>query len=121
VEEIISRMRTTRTANLAGRADMLTSMAVMNLSEMVISNDTGSAHLAVAASARVLTIFGPTSAGATAPYGPDAHVIQGIAECAPCRHFRCPHDRHPCMRSVTPQAVMERVEELRMGRQRGCR
>jgi heptosyltransferase-2 len=115
VERIQEATKRPGSANLAGRADMVTSMAIMNLSRMVISNDTGSAHLAVAASARVLTLFGPTSAGATAPYGPDAHVIEGSAACAPCRHFRCPLPDHPCMRSIGPEIVLKEVQEILHG------
>jgi heptosyltransferase-2 len=87
-------------------------MAIMNRSRLVVSNDTGSAHLAVAASSRVLTIFGPTIAGATAPYGPNAHTIRGEAPCAPCSRFRCPMPHHPCMRSVDPEAVFRKAEQI---------
>jgi heptosyltransferase-2 len=111
VEGIISGMRNTDSLNLVG-ADMMTSMAVMSLSDLVISNDTGSAHLAVAASASVLTIFGPTNPGATAPYGDNAHVIRGRARCAPCRHFRCPLPGHPCMRSIEPEALLRKTEQI---------
>ena len=114
VEGIISIMRNSGSLNLVG-ADMMTSMAVMNLSALVISNDTGSAHLAVASSARVLTIFGPTNPGATAPYGANTYVIQGHAPCAPCRHFRCPLQEHPCMSSVEPEAVLHEAEEILSG------
>jgi heptosyltransferase-2 len=110
-QSIGSMMKEGRLVNLAGTADMLTSMAIMSLSKAVISNDTGSAHLAVAASARVFTLFGATSPGATAPYGPNAHVLQGNAPCAPCRHFRCPYPDHPCMTSLRPEAVFERIVE----------
>jgi heptosyltransferase-2 len=111
VEGIISLMRNSGSLDLVG-ADMMASMAVMNLSTLVISNDTGSAHLAVASSARVLTIFGPTNPGATAPYGADAHIIQGHASCAPCRHFRCPLQEHLCMKSVEPEAVLRKAEAI---------
>jgi heptosyltransferase-2 len=114
VEEIMSIMRNSGALNILG-ADMMTSMAVMNLSALVISNDTGSAHLAVASSARVLTIFGSTNPGATAPYGANAHVIQGHAPCAPCRHFRCPLPEHPCMSSIEPEAVLRKAEEILSG------
>ncbi len=112
IEDIIYMMRSQGAVNLAGRADLIESMSVMNLSEIVISNDTGSAHLAVAASTRVLTIFGPTSPRATAPYGPRAHIIHGEAPCAPCRHFRCPVPDHPCMFGIRPEAVFQRTREI---------
>ncbi len=114
VEGIMSLMRNSGSLDLVG-ADMMTSMGVMNLSALVISNDTGSAHLAVASSARVVTIFGSTNPGATAPYGPNTYVIQGHAPCAPCRHFRCPLQAHPCMNSVEPEAVLRKVEEILSG------
>jgi heptosyltransferase-2 len=109
----IQRMtRQTGAFSLAGALDMVSAMAVMQVSRLVISNDTGSAHLAVAASARVLTIFGPTIPGATAPFGPGAQIIQGSSACAPCAKFRCPLPEHPCMRSVTTAAVLEKVQEI---------
>ncbi|AFM25515.1 lipopolysaccharide heptosyltransferase II [Desulfomonile tiedjei] len=111
VDDIIREMHSPA-VNLAGRSDILHSMAIMNLSRFVISNDTGSAHLAVASSARVLTIFGPTIPGATAPYGEKAHIVQGSAQCAPCRHFTCPHQNHPCMNSITPENVLRELERL---------
>jgi heptosyltransferase II len=111
VDSIIGRMER-KAVNLAAEADLQTSLGLMRGSRLVISNDTGSAHLAVAASAKVLTIFGPTIPGATAPYGPGAHIIQGAATCAPCRHFRCPKPEHPCMKSVTPAMVFAKIEEI---------
>lgn len=112
VENVRSLMRNKTSANLAGKIDMLEAMAVMNLSKAVISNDTGSAHLAVAASATVLTIFGPTTPGATAPFGDRSHIIQGEAPCAPCRHYRCPLPPQPCMRTVTPEDVLDGIRTI---------
>jgi len=112
VESVRSMMNSPWAVDLTEDADMVTAMAVMYLSTMVISNDTGSAHLAVAAKSKVLTIFGPTIAGATAPFGPDAHVIKGEAPCAPCRHFQCPLPDHPCMRNITPEAVLGKIQEI---------
>ena len=111
VDSIIGQMKR-KAVNLAGEADLRTSMGIMRRSRLVISNDTGSAHLAVAASAKALTIFGPTIPGATAPYGVDAHVIQGAAPCAPCRHFRCPKPEHLCMRSISPTQAFAKIEEI---------
>lgn len=112
IERIRSIMKSTKSVNLAGKADLVVSMAAMSMSSLVISNDTGSAHMAVAASAPVLTIFGPTSPGATAPFGPRVYIVRGEAPCAPCRHYRCPRADHACMTSVHPEAVFKRVQEI---------
>ena len=109
---IASNMKKPGAVNLAGTTNILTSMAVMKLSEAVISNDTGSAHLAVAAAASVLTIFGPTIPGATAPYGPQARLVVGTADCAPCRNYRCPIQGHPCMSSVPPEMILSEITKM---------
>ncbi len=110
VETIQSLMQNRGSMNLTRTSDMITAMAVMNLAEVVISNDTGSAHLAAAAGASILTIFGPTSPGATAPYGSRSYTIQGDAPCAPCRHFKCPLPTQLCMRNIKPASVFRRIQ-----------
>ncbi|MFH0823235.1 MAG: lipopolysaccharide heptosyltransferase II [Pseudomonadota bacterium] len=109
VARTMSLMRSRNAVNLAGLCGMLESMALMNVSRVVVSNDTGSAHLAVAASARVLTIFGPTRPSATAPFGPTAEIIGVEAPCAPCRNYRCPVAGRPCMTELTPEMVFEKI------------
>ncbi|MGC8907163.1 MAG: lipopolysaccharide heptosyltransferase II [Desulfomonilaceae bacterium] len=112
IEKIMSMQKRSGAINLAAKTGMLGMMGVMSLAQMVVSNDTGSAHLAAAASARVLTLFGPTSPGATAPLGATSYTIQGAAPCAPCRHFKCPKPDHPCMRNLTPATVFDKIEAL---------
>ncbi len=115
VETIQSLMRNRGSMNLTRTSDMISAMAVMNLSDMVVSNDTGSAHLAAAAGASILTIFGPTSPGATAPYGTRSYTIQGDAPCAPCRHFTCPLPAQMCMRNIKPASIFRRIQSIADG------
>lgn len=112
IDNIMSLQKHSGSINLAGRTDMIGMMRVMSLAQIVVSNDTGSAHLAAAASAKVLTLFGPTSPGATAPLGTSSYTMQGTAPCAPCTHFKCPKSEHPCMRGLTPTMVFNRIDWL---------
>jgi len=112
IEDIIGRQRRKCGINLAGRMDIMGMTALMSASRMVISNDTGSAHLAAAASTDVITLFGPTSPGATAPLGRRSLTLSGSASCVPCRHFKCPDPAHPCMRSLPPRLVLENIERI---------
>ncbi|MGC8603712.1 MAG: glycosyltransferase family 9 protein, partial [Desulfomonilaceae bacterium] len=112
VSGIIADMKNGHAFNLAAKADIVQSLSIMNLSALVISNDTGSAHLAVAAGAKCLTIFGPTIPGATAPFGKQTFIIQGKAACAPCDNHNCHIDGHPCMRSLLPEVVSQKAIEI---------
>ncbi len=112
IEKIISTQKNSGAINLSGKTDMLGMMCVMSLATLVVSNDTGSAHLGAAAGATVLTLFGPTSAGATAPLGTKSHTLRGVAPCAPCRYYKCPKADHPCMRNLTPKMVFDKIESL---------
>jgi heptosyltransferase II len=50
--------------------------ALMKQAALVISNDTGPAHLAAAVGTPVLSVLGPTKAAQWAPWGPTAQVVQ---------------------------------------------
>ena len=112
IENIMAPLKRENIVNLAGETDIEKTLGVMSVSNLVISNDTGSAHLAVAAGSRVLTIFGPTIPGATAPFGPGAEIITGKSDCSPCRRFSCPLPDHPCMRSIKPDDVFDRASTM---------
>jgi len=74
-------------------------------------------HLAVALGVPVVSIFGPTDPLWIGPFGQPRQVVRSSVACAPCylRALRsCPHD-HACMRSVTPEMVIERVQQTVAG------
>ena len=112
IDSIIGEIKKGTAFNLAAKSNIVSSLAIMSLSSLVISNDTGSAHLAVAAGAKCLTIFGPTIAGATAPFGARTFIIQGKADCAPCNDHNCRRQGHPCMRSLSPELVAQKAFEI---------
>ncbi|MFH0957589.1 MAG: lipopolysaccharide heptosyltransferase II [Pseudomonadota bacterium] len=112
INEIIGQMKEGQAFNLASKSNLVSSLGIMNLSDLVISNDTGSAHLAAAAATKVVTIFGPTVARETAPFGKNTFIIQGKASCAPCREHQCRTPGHPCMRNLTPLMVAGKALEV---------
>ncbi len=81
--------------------------------EVLVSMDTGVAHLAAAAGVPVVALFGPTDPGLTAPRGPDSSVIWKPPACSPCFLPECPIE-HPCMRAIGVDEVLE-VVEARVG------
>jgi heptosyltransferase-1 len=68
IEKLVSLCRVP-IVNLAGRTDIGKLIAVMAGAKVVISNDTGPGHIAVAARTPTAMIFGPTNPARVGPYG----------------------------------------------------
>lgn len=105
-----------RVHNAAGRTDMLGLIGLLDLSSLVISNDTGVMHLARARGANLLVLMGPENERRWGPVTPgDGHVITLRHEvpCAPCFRHTC--ENHYCMRSLTVQQVHDAANRLLNG------
>ena len=85
--------------------------AILQRCALLLSNDSGPKHLAVALGVPTVTIFGPTHPTAwQPPSGPHAVVEATGLDCLHCNHTHCPlpGDRHMrCMRDVTAERVVE--------------
>jgi heptosyltransferase-2 len=68
-------------------------------------------HIASAAGAPTVAIFGATDDAATGPTGPLSRVVRHAVECSPCLLRECPID-HRCMTGVTPERVAGVAMEL---------
>ena len=82
--------------------------ALARLCDLFVTTDTGPMHLAAAAGARVLALFGPTAPWRTGPYG-DSHIVlrTGI-DCSPCFHRNCDKNQE-CMRGISVTEVVEKL------------
>jgi heptosyltransferase-2 len=94
--------------NLAGRDRPQLLPALLSEIDVLVSGDTGVAHLAAALGTRVVTLFGPTDPALSAPRGPGAAVLAHPVPCAPCFYRACPIE-HPCLRGIDPAAVLDRA------------
>jgi lipopolysaccharide heptosyltransferase I len=100
--------------NLAGETTLTELAALMRRSTISITNDSGPMHLAVAVDRPVVSIFGPTDPIWIGPYGRAGAVLQTKLSCSPCylrQLSRCPNN-HACMRDISAQDVIERVERV---------
>jgi ADP-heptose:LPS heptosyltransferase len=107
VGRILALMRE-NALNWAGDTTLKELAALSALSDLFITTDTGPMHLAAAAGARVLALFGPTAPWRTGPYGPSHVVLRAGTECSPCFQREC--DRGiECMAGITVEDVMRKI------------
>ncbi len=63
--------------DLVGKVDLLTAYACLKRARLFVGNDSGLMHLAAAAGAPTLGLFGPSDERLYAPWGPRARVLRG--------------------------------------------
>jgi len=108
--EAISRAVPDRCLNLAGQTSLLEMVEWLRLADLVVTNDTGPMHAAVALDKPIVALFGPTEPRRTGPYGRLETVIQHPLPCAPCLESRCAWPQHTeCLTAISPTMVLERV------------
>ena len=73
---------------------------------LLLTNDTGTMHLATLLGLPVVAIFGSTEPRLTGPLGNGHIVLRHQVECSPCFLRECPIDFR-CMKEVTVEEVVE--------------
>jgi heptosyltransferase II len=75
---------------------------------LLLTNDTGTMHLAALLSVPTISIFGSTEPRLTGPLGDNHIVVRHHVECSPCFLRECPIDFR-CMKAVTTQEVVSAI------------
>jgi len=94
--------------NLSGQTSLLELAALLRRCRLLITNDTGTMHVAAAVGTRVVALFGPTDPRTTSPLGEGHVVIRREVSCSPCLKRVCPED-HRCMDLIDVKAVYTTV------------
>jgi heptosyltransferase-1 len=101
---------------LAGQTNLEELAEVFRHADIVVSPDSGSAHIAWAVSKpHVVTIFTATAAGRNAPFGPKCSSLTPIINCHPCMKKRCgqPKGRENiCTTLITPDKVIDVLGQI---------
>jgi lipopolysaccharide heptosyltransferase I len=95
--------------DLAGQTSLPRLAALCAEVDVVLSNDTGPLHLAVATGARVVGIYTCTSPALNGPYGPHARAAETRVACRASYRVTCP--TLSCMTELSPERVWPLVAE----------
>ncbi|ATQ41746.1 glycosyltransferase family 9 protein [Caulobacter mirabilis] len=80
VEPLARTMPKDRLIDLTGQIDLLTAYACLKRARLFVGNDSGLMHLAAAAGAPTVGLFGPSDDRLYAPWGPHTRVVRGPRE-----------------------------------------
>ena len=96
---------------LAGKTTVGEMISLISVADVLVTNDTGPAHIGAALGTPTLVIFGPTNPLTTFPMSPRAQIIREPPDCAPCMLRDCPID-HRCMTAISVDSVFEKALAL---------
>ncbi len=77
VDELRRTLPKEKIIDLVGQVDLLTAYACLKRCDLFIGNDSGLMHLAAAAGAPTIGLFGPSDERLYAPWGPNARPVRG--------------------------------------------
>ncbi len=92
--------------------------ALLAESDLVITNDTGPRHIAIALGKKLITLFGPNNPEWTQTSYKDEVQIVGEAECVPCDKPQCKQTEHLCMDAISVDMVCDRAGKILDDRQK---
>ncbi|NML62309.1 glycosyltransferase family 9 protein [Massilia sp. RP-1-19] len=92
--------------SLAGLLDLGELGAAIKLASLVISNNTGPAHMAAAVGTPLVVLYALTNPQHT-PWQVECRVLFHDVPCRFCQKSVCPHGHNDCLKGITPERVVD--------------
>ncbi|WP_220719824.1 glycosyltransferase family 9 protein [Agarivorans litoreus] len=103
--------------NLVGNTNLAELIGVLGNARAVVTTDTGPSHIAAAAGAPTLALFGPSDPNETGPYSCKANHVSVVSlqlDCSPCsftpRFKQCQHNN--CMKQLPVERVLSQLSSM---------
>jgi len=94
--------------NLCGQTSLAELITILRENHLLLTNDTGTMHLAALLGVPTVAIFGSTEPALTGPLGSGHTVLRKRVGCSPCFLRECPIDFR-CMKAVESAEVIAAI------------
>jgi ADP-heptose:LPS heptosyltransferase len=112
---LVAHVGNNRCASLAGETSLSDLPSLCALSSLMVTNDSGPAHIAAATNLPTIVLFGPETPKLYGPLGAARVIYTGLA-CSPCatayNHRSTVCTDNVCMQSIAVEAVFSEVKSL---------
>ena len=97
--------------NLIGKTTLAQLIEELRACDLLLTNDTGTMHLAAFLGVPTVSLFGSTEPALTGPLGGIHRVIRHHVSCSPCFLRECPLDLR-CMNAINVPEVVAAINEM---------
>jgi ADP-heptose:LPS heptosyltransferase len=116
VAKVFPEVPSTRVANLAGLTSFTELLDLLHFATILITNDSGPAHMAALTDIPTITLFGPETPDLYAPLNPNGKCLYLGLDCQPClsiyngKHSYCMDNQ--CLRQLQPELVLNQAKNI---------
>jgi heptosyltransferase-2 len=98
--------------NWCGETSLDEAIALIGMSKVLVSNDSGLMHIGAALKIPQVAIFGSSDPHHTPPLSYKAKVIWLNLPCSPCHKRECPLGHLKCLKDILPATVLGAIQTL---------
>ena len=113
--DLVAHVGNDRCVSFAGETDLGDLPSLYALSALMVTNDSGPAHIASAANLPTIVLFGPETPKLYGPLGTARSVYAGLA-CSPCatayNHRKTACTDNVCMQSISVGVVFSEIKSV---------
>ena len=98
--------------NLCGKTSLIDVVDLLSCADQVVTNDSGLMHVAAAVGTKLNVIYGSSTPAYTPPLAEDKNIniFYLNLECSPCFKRTCPLGHTNCLKQITANEVLSRME-----------
>ncbi|MBK8442708.1 MAG: glycosyltransferase family 9 protein [Sphingobacteriales bacterium] len=110
--EAVRQLLDFETFSFAGVGGLMDYAALVRRAHLMLGNESGPMHIAAAAGAPTIGLFGPGEPHIFAPFGKKATFIHHKLHCNPCTQLHCVSPERTCMSLISVAEVLEKIRQL---------
>ncbi|MFO7865419.1 MAG: glycosyltransferase family 9 protein [Candidatus Aminicenantes bacterium] len=114
-ELLVGKINSPRCLNFAGRTDFRELMVLYDISDILVTNDSGPAHFSTMTGIRSLVLFGPETPELYGPLSPRSRTFYSGYACSPCvsafNHRLTPCRNNRCLQAVSADQVYREMRK----------
>jgi lipopolysaccharide heptosyltransferase II len=110
-EELSAKLNGATHQNLIGKTSLAELIQLLRTCRLLLTNDTGTMHLAAALGVPTVSVFASTEPILTGPLGAGHRIVRHHVPCSPCFKRECPFGHYRCMSGVSAERVAAEVTD----------